>query len=156
MIYGSASLATPGHYLRFPRTLSQRRCPPKRSYIFMRTRAQVWLAFFVYLVTRWHWFAHINYFVQTQRSSLSNRFSIRPYKMVRIASIKGGEIGTPKWWFKLDLNQCLRWVAINNFSADYRFPIEPYKEMLINSLSRWDMHFASCLSKTTFSAFQLC
>ena len=49
------------------------------------------------LVTRWHRFAHISHIVQTQRNDLSNRFSIRPYKMVRIASIKGGEIGTPKW-----------------------------------------------------------
>ena len=58
MICGNASLASPGHYLRVPRTLSQRRCPPKRSYISIRLLTLLWLVIFVYKVTRWHRFAH--------------------------------------------------------------------------------------------------
>jgi hypothetical protein len=42
-------------------------------------------------------FGILSHIVQIQRNDLSNRFSNKPYEMVRIASIKGGEIGTPKW-----------------------------------------------------------
>ena len=49
MICGNASPASPGHYLRVPRTLSQRRCPHKRSYISMRVTTLLWLQLFVCL-----------------------------------------------------------------------------------------------------------